>query len=309
MIIFLYGPDTYRSKEALEKLKEKYLKRYGSNLDVIKLNGKEISENDLKAIWQTRGFFTKNRLIVIEKLLENKNKELLEKILVFLKKERLGNILVFWEEEPPKSNLLNFLLKQKYVQKFNPLKGKKLNWWVKNEVEKRGGKILPEAIEFLISYIGENLWRISNELEKLIAYSENSFISREMINTLTWPKIDENIWHLIDAVGEKNKIKALKMLNSFLENKFPPELILIMLTRHYRILLKMKDLIEKKKSLSEIYRKINLPTFIFEKFLRETKVYSWEELKKIYRCLLWIDIKMKTSQITPRVLFTLLIMN
>ena len=328
MIIFLYGPDTYRSKQKIEELKEKFIQEVDkSKLNIIKLEGKDLSQSKFRETVLAPGFLARRRMIIIENIC---NSQLQKQVISFLEKKekdklkssglsrdheklqnqknnKKDNIIIFWEDgakykkdaKIQKSNgLFNKLKQQKYAQEFTLLKGYKLNEWIKTEVIKRDGKIENQAINQLAESVGSNLWQMSNEIDKLIAYKQNKIITSDDINLLVKSKIDENVFNLVDALGTKNKKLALKLLNNQLDTRTPWPYLMAMIIRQFRILLQIKS------SSSAIP---GLHAFVLQKARVQAKNYSLEELKNIYQQLLKIDVRLKTSQIDPGVLFDLFI--
>ena len=153
--------------------------------------------------------------------------------------------------------------------------------------------------------MGNDLWRMSNEINKLCAYKFKKTITKDDLDLLIANKIDENIFNLVDAIGNKNKTLALKLINDQLEINNSANYLLAMIIRQFRILLQIKDLSLNNQNFSQL----KLHPFVIQKASNQVKKYSFEQLKNIYNQLLAMDIKLKTSQIKPTVLFDLFIIN
>ena len=62
MIIFLYGPDTFRSKEKLKMFKEKFIREVDkSGLNLIDLDAEKMTITDLNKAVATQSFLAKKR--------------------------------------------------------------------------------------------------------------------------------------------------------------------------------------------------------------------------------------------------------
>jgi DNA polymerase III delta subunit len=123
MIIFLYGEDTFRSRQKLIELKEKFLRevdRTGNSL--ITLDGDSINMEKLNESIATPSLFARKRMVIIERILGHKSKILLDQILEYLKNnfssekgknENDANIIIFRdviaEEKGAKIKLFDFL--------------------------------------------------------------------------------------------------------------------------------------------------------------------------------------------------------
>lgn len=309
MFIFLYGEDSFRSKEKLKELIKKFQKEIDfSNSNILILEGEKIEIDKLEQAISTSGFLASKRMIIIKNLFKCQNNKLLEKILNILNQEN-ENILIFLEEAKidQKSNIkkkiFEKLKKEKYSWEFPLLTGIKLKDWVKKRIENQSVKIENIALENLIAIVGSNLWRMSNEINKLCVYKLGNVIIKEDIELLVARKINENIFNLIDAIGNKNKILALKLLNDQLKTNNIAHYLLAMIIRQFRILLQIKDLSLKNENFSQL----KLHPFVIQKTSAQAKKYSFEQLKNIYQQLLEMDMQLKTSSIKPKILLNLFI--
>jgi DNA polymerase-3 subunit delta len=318
MVIFLYGPDTYRSKQKLQELKQKFIqKKDKQGLNVISLDAGDLNVDLFRRTVLSAGLFTTKRLIIIENLFEQKGKkDLITEIINYLKriKKDEDNVIIFWDKEIIESNLsvelkeiFDLLSKEKYCQEFILLENNELIYWIQKEVMKRGGKIQPEAAHFLAYEVGSDLWRLSNEIDKLIANSQ--IITIKDIKSLIHSRAEENIWWLVDAIGEKNKKKALKLLGNQIASGISWGELFGLIVRQYRILLQVKEYVSLQKKINhfQLAQKLNLHPFAAKKALEQAKNYSLDELKQIYQQFLEIDTKIKTTPIEPEVLLDLLI--
>lgn len=290
MIIFLYGQDSYRSREEVRKIIEDYKK---ANLDWFDFVRIDTSDKETKVFEQIRqttntvSMFGSRKLIIIENIFLI-DEELQESVLEFLKQKNLETnrdiIIVFWSEEVDKqNNLFKFLKTRAKCQEFIFLKGYQLRSWIKDYIKEQKGKIENSAIEKLIEYIGNDLWRMTNEINKLLNYSKT--IKLEDVELLVKPEIDLNIFEMVDALGQKNKARVLKLFNQHIEKGEDEFYLLSMFIYQIRNLIKVKA-----------GGKLDMRYFVIQKSREQAKNFSFEELKKIYRRLLAIDLDIKTGR-------------
>src|SRR3989338_10197408 len=100
MIIFLYGPDTFRSRQHLHKMMAKFRsERDPDGLNLVRVDAtKETAGQILEQILAVP-FLAEKRMVVVENLLESKHDELQTELLKLIEEQRLSpaNVLVFWE--------------------------------------------------------------------------------------------------------------------------------------------------------------------------------------------------------------------
>jgi len=323
MIIFLYGEDSYRAREKLKEIIAEYKKihKSGLNLKYLDFSKKESEEasfaNFKDGIRQISMFKEKKLAVITNPFLNISFKEMfLKEVKDFIKSD---DLILLCQEDKVNGNdsLFKFLKKNVKCQEFNSLGGQKLKNWVKKEFEKYKAKIETPVLEKLIDYVGNDLWRLSNEIKKLVSYkgkpafAKASAGQREIktqdIELLVRSKIETDIFKTIDAIAQKNKKQALKLLHKHLEKGDSPLYLLSMINYQFRNLLIVKDLIQKQKPYNVILKKSGLHPFVFRKNYSQSQQFSFSELKKTYQKIFQVDLDIKTGRVEPEVGLDLLI--
>jgi DNA polymerase-3 subunit delta len=219
------------------------------------------------------------------------------------------NIILFYEEGeiPENDKFLNLLKKSGDSQKFRSLEGAPLKNWIKKEIERCGGKAGPEITSRLVEFVGNDTWRLSNEIQKLTSFKNGKDIQIKDIELLVRPEIDNNIFKTIDAIALRNKKKALELLHKHLRKGDSPQYLLSMVNFQFRNLLMIKELVEKSQPYYSILRKTQLKPFVIRKSYQQAQRFGLPELKKIYRKIFQADLSIKTGKIEPETAIDLLI--
>lgn len=319
MIIFLYGNDTYRCRAKLNELKAKYIAEVDKNgQSIIAINGEKAEIREIMEAVAAPSLFARKRLVIIENILGNKNLlapvfEIFDKLSKQEKKadNKDDNIIIFYDEisgeKMGKNKLFNFLLKQKFVQEFKPLSNTETANWIKREVEARGGNISLRSANILAGLVGNDLWQISNDIDKLISYRQAQ--SRQLsgaetaveinsgdIAAMAKGKFDENIFALTDAISQKNKPEAIRLLEEELDNGLAETVLLHMITRQFRILLQVKEALALGQSARKIAGELKLHPFVVQKSANQARNFSLEFLKSVFSHLIKLDRRLKTGQ-------------
>ncbi|KPJ54714.1 hypothetical protein AMJ47_03725 [Parcubacteria bacterium DG_72] len=246
---------------------------------------------------QSSMFKEKKLLVLADPLSDTDFKEkFLKETKEFLKSE---DIIIFFQEADFNKNnaLFNFLKKNVKNQEFNYLTGQKLKIWA----AKRFGqaRIEPQAFNLLLNYVGSDLWRMSNEIQKLISYKKGEIIKKEDVKLQVRLSIETDIFKTIDAIAQRKKDKALKFLQEHLEKGDSPLYLISMINYQFRNLLSVKDFIEKRKPYNIILKKSGLHPFVVKKSYSLCRQFSLKEIKKIYQNIFKIDFEIKTGKINP----------
>ncbi|MGB9743421.1 MAG: DNA polymerase III subunit delta [Minisyncoccales bacterium] len=308
MLIFLYGPDTYRSRQKLKEIIAHYQKIHSSGLNLISLNGSDLKFNDFQDIFQQSSMFDEKKLVIIANLANNHDfkEKFLENYKEFLSAK---DLIVFYEEAKvsEKDKFFNFLKEKTKTQHFALLAGEKLKNWLKKELIQQGVKIEPVALDKLIEFVGNDLWQINNEINKLVNYKKGTEIKISDIELLVKPKIETAIFQTIDALVQRNRRQALNLIHQHLIQGDHPLYLLSMINFQFRNLLIVKDLIERQKPYYGLAKMTGLHPWVINKTYQQTKKFTLAELKQIYQKIFQTDLKIKTGQIDPETALDLLI--
>lgn len=146
--------------------------------------------------------------------------------------------------------------------------------------------------------------RVYRELEKLKLYAfDSKKITKEMVDLLVTKEMDDNIFHLIDAILKKDKKEAFQIyLDMILLNEEPTK-ILILLANRIRLYYQVKVLSKTIYSDDEIGRIIGSHPYPVKLARSVVYDYSEKELLSYLSRLSEIDLKIKTGKTYQNVAF------
>ena len=304
MIYFLYGQDSYRSKRKLEEIILGYKNVHKSGLNLIYVDADKTDFKDFYSNFKITSMFAEKKLIVLKNVFASKKFQ--EDFLEDIKKiEELEDIVIVYEDCPADKRIRIFkaLEKNTKCQEFEFMAPANLRKWILAEFGKTHStssgqaKINADALDLLISYVGNDLWQMSNEVKKLSSYKAGGVIKKEDVQKLVRPNFANDIFKTIEALASKNKKLALDLLHKQLDAGDFPLYLLSMIAYQFRNLLIVKE--SPKKS--------GLHPFVVQKTLYLCDKFSMDELKKIYRKIFQIDLDVKTGKIEPEIALDLLL--
>ena len=314
MIIFLYGEDSYRTKQKLEDIVLHYKKVHKSGLNLIKLDAKEKDFKDFFNSLKTVSMFAEKKLIILKNIFSDTKFQ--DDFLKEIKNlNDLKDIIVIYEKESvdQRNKLFKTLKKDAKCQEFKLLDNKLLKAWMLKEFENYKTKIEPMAENLLLDYVGNDLWKLQNEIKKLAWFKAGlpaqagKIIKKEDVELLIKPKIETDIFKTIDALAERNKKQALLLLHKHLENGDNSLYLLSMMEYQFKNLLIIKELIEKRTPYAVISKNSGLHPFVVKKTYQQAKNFSFQGLKKIYQRIFEVDLSIKTGKVEPETALDLLI--
>jgi DNA polymerase-3 subunit delta len=312
MIIFLFGEDNFRIREKLKSITEHYTKihKSGLNLKYFDCDKKSINAvfDQFNKETMQNSMFKEKKLIIIgnpfldinfkEKFLNTK-KDLInsEDIILLYQNGKINQ----------RNSLFSFLKKNAKSQEFKLLSPQKLKIWAKKEFEKYDAIIGENALGVFIDNVGNDLWRMSQEINKLSNYKDKEKIEEQDVRLLVKPKVETDIFKTIDAISEKNKKHALGLLNKHLRKGDSPLYLLSMINFQIKNLLIVKDLIQKGEPFNVVVSKSGLHPFVARKSYFQSQKFTFSELKKIFQNIFKIDLDIKTGKIDPEIALNLLV--
>ncbi len=308
MIIFLYGQDSYRSKQKLAEIISHYKESHKSGLNLIYIDATKTDFADFYNDFRVSAMFSEKKLIVLKNLFSNKKfqEDLLESV---KKLEDLKDVIVIYESDLVDQRLKTFkvLIKNCKSQEFKLLESKGLKVWAQKELEKYQQKINVDALDLLLTYVGNDLWRLSNEINKLANFKKGLTIKKDDVELQVRPKIETDIFKTIDALSAKNKKQAFLFLQKHLDDGDEPLYLLSMIAYQFRNLLIVKELAQKGLMYNSIVEKSGLHPFVVKKNYFACQQFSLEELKNIYRKIFKIDSDIKKGKIESETALYLLV--
>ena len=292
MLTLIHGENTFLSNKKLQdfKVNNSTIIFEADDFDFTKFseNTSAVSLFNDAAILIVKGILSKQK---------GKGSVLKDFEKLFVKNIPPQNVIFYEEKTIKTGTFFKLIQKQGEVFLFPAFNKRELKTWMKIEVEKENYSFEKEVIDILITYLGDDLWVLSSEIEKLkIASQKDRQIKVSDVKRLSKLNTSVSIFELVDSLGYRNEKASLTHLTQILRFGEQPTYILAMIIRQYRLLLQIVDLIERGKNREEIITKMHLIPFMAGKLVSQSKKYRLSELIKIYEKLLEIDAGIKKGE-------------
>lgn len=313
--LFLFtGSETYLLREKVRAWKEAFRGKHG-DINLAMLDGEKAPLGEIMAAIEAAPFLGEKRLIFIENLPvtakntssekeatidEEDAKDDLKKFAEKLKDIPETSVVVFIQPNPDKRKAFyKALVKLAKGEEFKPLEGPRLNGWAQAEAKKHGSSIDAVTADYLISLTGQDLWRISQEIQKLANFRPEQPIARADIDHLVVPTVEANIFHFTDALSAKDHRRAIRNLHRSMASGENLKQLFYMIVRQFRLLLQIKSYKNQYPGTTPLAlaTHLKLHPFVAKNILAQIGHFGPEELKSAYSRLLEIDVDLKTSHI------------
>lgn len=218
-------------------------------------------------------------------------------------------LLVFLDGSIQESNpLLQLLRPLARVQELNAPSGEALARWIKTTAQQKGSSISPAAITSLAELVGNDLWTLDREIEKLSLYAAGRGIEEADVRELVTQVREANIFSAVDAMLEGKPGVALRLLHQLRQDGKELSYILSMVGRQLRLLALARDLTERGVAQQELAHRLGLPSqFVLRKTLDQARKHSWSDISWCYQRLLETDLSVKQGLLEPDLALELLV--
>lgn len=283
-------------------MQKAYIKKTGSDFGLERIDGAAISINELSAALQAAPFLATSRLVIVEGL--GANKAAGDKLAKMLEQVPETTVAVFYETEvDQRTSYFKTMSKQPRSVKFDKLNAPQLAAWIKRETEKLGGAIDRPAINLLLEIVGDDQWRLEQEINKLVNYSPS--ITRQNVELLVTRSETQSIFALVDAISAGNIQNALVIFRGLIAERTNEIYILTMVTWQLRNLLLAKT--AGSVTPLELAKRAGLSPYVAGKALAKQREFSEQTLEAAFLAAIETDYAIKSGQGKPEQLVESLI--
>ena len=218
-IYLLEGDEEYYLDKLIDYAEEHILTEEESSFNLTVFYGKEAEWPDVVNACKRYPMFADRQLVILKEAQAMKDLDKLEPYA----KAPLGStifIIVHKYNTLDKRKSLYKALKGKASIFTSPkLKDYQLGKWISQTVAEKGFEIKPKSVALIEEHIGNDLSRISNEIDKLaLNLKDKKVIDEDDIEKFIGINKEYNVFELQNALAAKDMQKALKIINYFAGN-------------------------------------------------------------------------------------------
>jgi DNA polymerase-3 subunit delta len=305
-VYFFYGEEDFLIDEIVDAIIAEGVDAgtRGFNLDIV--HGSEIDGKDVVSIASSFPMMSDRRVVIVKDFDRVTNKELLEP---YFDHPSITTCLVLVATKPDTRKKPYPLLKKKSVGgEFTRLYENEIPAWIQRRVKLFKRSITPEAAELLQAYVGNSLRDVANQIEKLlIAIGSRPTIGLQDVEAVVGVSKEFTVFELSKMVGEKNIARSMEIVERMMDSGESPQLIIVMLTRHFIILSKLHELRTSIKSDFELASAVRISPFFVKEYLSHLRNYSPFAIDNAFLALTRADHELKSSATDPKLVMDVLL--
>lgn len=293
-VYFLMGEETYFIDKITDYIADSVLSDAEKGFNQHVLYGKDTDVDTI--ISHSRRFpMMANHQVIIVKEAQNIRK--IEDLETYVKNPLNSTILVInykYKTLDKRKAFPKHVAKSGVLFEAKKIYDNQLPGWINSYLAAHKYSIAPQGAAMLAEYLGANLGKVANELDKLIiSLPENTQITPDHIERNIGISKEYNIFELQNALGEKNVLKANRIINYFGANpgSNPITRVISSLYYYYEKLLTYHFLTDKSKN--SVASSLRINPFFVQSYVTAAKNYSIKKLVEIIAILREYDMKSK----------------
>jgi DNA polymerase-3 subunit delta len=226
-----------------------------------------------------------------------KNANASAQFLAYVQNPQPTTILVFcykYKTLDKRSAIAKAIVKNAVYAEFSKLYDNQVPDWINNYIKEKKYAINPKASFLLAEFLGSDLSKIANEIDKLVINLQpGSEITAELVQDNIGISKEYNIFEFQDALAKKDILKANRIVNYFAANEkeHHPVMITGSLYNYFSKILKYHFLPDKSKFTAA--QALGVNPFFVEGYARAAGNYNTGKLKDIFSYLKECDLRTK----------------
>ena len=289
------GEEPYYIDRLSDYIEQNVLSEDEKGFNQTVLYGRDVSMDDIVSSAKRYPMMAERQVIIVKEA-QDLSKSI-DKLESYAENPMPTTVLVFcykYKTLDKRKKVTKQLEKNGLVYESKKLYENQVGDWIKRVLQGKGYSIEPKASAMLVEFLGTDLSKINNELEKLqIILPQGTAISAKHIEENIGFSKDYNVFELRKAIGERNELKAYKIIQYFADNPKDNPIVLItgQVFSFFSNLLLYHGLKDKNPKNVATVLKVN-PFFIkdYDVALRN---YPMKKVSNIVANLRQIDVKSK----------------
>lgn len=299
-VYLLHGEEAFYIDQIADYIENNILDEASKSFNQTVLYGKDSSISQI--ISQARRFpmMSPNQVVIVKEM----------QSLTDLTNEESQKLFIQYLSNPTKETILVLCHKNKTIDKRTQLgktldklsisvssakiKDYKVPQWIQDYAKSRNVEITPDALRLLAEYIGNDLSRLANEINKILVNRiEGNKINASLVQRFVGISKDFNVFELQKSIAVGDMQKIYVILNYFGANpKSNPAVLTVGLLFSFfsKLLIGSKLNVNDRNLLA---KEIGVPPFFVDDYQKALRYFNFNSLVQIITLLRQADGKVK----------------
>jgi DNA polymerase-3 subunit delta len=294
-IYFLMGEEPYYIDKLTEYIENNILSEDEKGFNQTVIYGRDATIEDIVSNAKRYPMMAERQVVVVREAQELSRT--IDKLESYAENPQPTTVLVVaykYKTLDKRKKLVKLIAKNGVLFESKKLYENQVGTWIQRLLQGRGYAIEPKANAMLVEFLGNDLSRISNELDKLqiILPKGHTITPKDIEYNIGFSK-DFNVFELQNAIGSKDQLKAYKIAQYFADNpKDNPLVVTVSLVFGFFVkILKYHGLKDKDPRAAAPVLGVN--PFFMKDYEIALRNYPMKKVSSIVASLREIDVKSK----------------
>lgn len=294
-IYFLMGEEAFFIDKITDVIEENILTEDEKGFNFMTLYGSDVNMDEIISHAKRFPLMSDYQLIIVKEAQELTKS--IDKLESYLNQIQPTTILVFaykYKTLDKRKKYTKLISEKGILFESKKLYDNQVESWIIQTLKESKYAIEPKASAMLVEFLGTDLGKVNNELDKLkIILPANSTISAQDIEQNIGISKDYNVFELRKAIGERDEIKSYKIIDYFAQNPKDNPMVVItsQIFSFFVQLLQYHGL--KDKSSTNVASVLKVNPFFVKDYEKAAKNYPMKKVSYIIDTLKSIDAKSK----------------
>lgn len=312
-IYFLMGEEAYYIDVISDYIESYVLQEEEKGFNQMVLYGKEVSIQDIVSNSKRYPMMAERQVIIVKEA-QNLTKTI-EQLLEYAKNPQPTTVLVFnykYKTLDKRKTLYKALSKTAVVFESKKIYEDKIPNWIQSFLKSKQISITPKAALMLTEFLGTDLSKIANELNKLeIVVGAKKEITPELIEENIGISKDFNNFELQKALGNLDHKKAYQIVYYFAQNpkQHPFVLTISILYMYFSKLMTLHTV--RDRNPSTIAKALGVNPYFVNDYIAVSRNFPMKRISGVLETLRTYDTKSKGvgANLSPKDLYNELVYN
>ncbi len=287
--------DSYYIDKISDFIEENILDESEKGFNQTVMYGRDVSIEDIMGSAKRFPMMAERQVIIIKEAQDLSRT--IEKLTSYAENPQTSTVLVInykYKKLDKRKKLYKAIDKIGLIYDSKRLYENQVSDWIRRVLGGKKYQVEPKAAQMLVEFLGTDLSKINNELEKLTTIlPAGSIITPEHIEDNIGISKDFNNFELRKSIGEKDVFKANQIINYFAQNpKNNPLVMTISLLNSFFTQVLMYHGLQNK-SRDHVAKALGIRPFFVTDYITASKNYPMRKVAQIIALLRDADVKSK----------------
>ena len=294
-IYFLMGEEPYYIDKLSDFIEQNVLSEEEKGFNQTVLYGRDVTIEDIVSTAKRYPMMAERQVVIVKEAQDLSRT--IDKLENYVENPMPSTVLVFcykYKTLDKRKKMTKSLAQKGVVYESKKLYDNQVGEWIKRVLSGKSYTIEPKANAMLVEFLGTDLSKINNELEKLqIILPKGSSITPKHIEENIGFSKDFNNFELLNALGSKNQLKAYQIVQYFSDNQKANPLVVTTGTvfGFFIKILKYHGL--KDRNPKNVASVLGISPFFVKDYDLALKNYPMRKVSQIVTALRVVDVKSK----------------